>query len=88
LTHWRREYEHGALKGLSPKKRGRKPLGRSPLVNQVAKLQKENDKLQKRLKQAEAIIDIQKKACELLGTPPASAQESKTKTRGKGGRNA
>jgi transposase-like protein len=84
LTHWRREYEQGVLKGLGPKKRGRKPLGRSPLVSQVAKLQKENEKLQKRLRQAEAIIEIQKKACELLGVP--SAQE--LHRRSKGGKNA
>lgn len=88
LAHWRREYEQGALKGLGTKKRGRKPkpLGRGPLVRQVAKLQKENETLQKRLRQAEAIIEIQKKACELLGVP--SAQELKSRRRGQDGKNA
>jgi len=83
LTHWRREYEQGVRKGMVPKKRGRKPQNRNPLTGRLAKLEKENQKLQKRLKQAEAIIEIQKKACELLGIPPA--QEPRA-TR-KGGRN-
>lgn len=88
LTHWKREYEQGALKGLRSKKRGRKPLRRNPLVSQVAKLQRENDKLQKRVKQAEAIIEIQKKACELLGVPSAQELQLRNKKKhGKGGRN-
>jgi hypothetical protein len=48
-------------------------LGRNPLIGQVAQLQKE--KLQKRLKQAEAIVEFQKKACALLAVP--TAQELK-----------
>lgn len=83
LTHWRQEFEQGALRGLAPKKRGRKPQSRHPLTSQVAKLEKENQRLQKRLKQVEAIVEIQKKACELLGIPPAQ----EPKGRGKTGRN-
>lgn len=71
LSQWRRQWEEGALKGLSPKKRGRKPARRNLLAEQVVRLQREKAKLEQRLKQAEAIIGIQKKACELLGIPPA-----------------
>lgn len=84
LTHWRQEYERGARNGLAPKKRGRKPQARNPLVSRLARLEKDNQNLQKRIKQAEAIIAIQKKACELLGIPPAQ----EPKARGKTGRSA
>lgn len=84
LTHWRQVYEQGARRGLDPKKRGRKPQPRSPWASRLAKLEKENQKLQKRLRQAEAIIGVQKKLCEFLGLPPA--QEAKA--RGKTDRNA
>jgi transposase-like protein len=84
LTHWRREFEQGALRGLAPKKRGRKAQGRNPLASQLAKLEKENQWLQKRLKQVEAIVEIQTKACELLGIPPAQEPQGRRKT-GKNG---
>ncbi len=56
------------------RKRGRKP---DPLrVERLAleKLERENLRLQRRLIQAEAIIDAQKKLCALLGLP--SSEES------------
>jgi len=67
LTTWRRQREIGMLSGLSPKRRGRKASARNPLQPEVDRLRKENDRLQKRLKQAELIIEVQKKISQMLG---------------------
>lgn len=55
------------LTGLSPKKRGRKNKPKNPPAEQVARLEKENRKLRLKLKQAETIIDVQKKVSQMLG---------------------
>ena len=52
---------------MSPKKRGRKRKQTNPLTKQVAQLEKENRRLQDKLKKAEAIIEVQKKISEILG---------------------
>lgn len=67
ISTWRRQRDEGALHGLTPKKRGRKTKKVNPLANEVAKLERENRKLSKKLKQAEAIIEVQKKISEILG---------------------
>ncbi len=67
LTTWRRQRDEGILISMSPKKRGRKPQPKNPLTPEVARLQKENRKLKNKLKQAELIIDAQKKISEILG---------------------
>jgi transposase len=69
LTTWRRLRDKGVLTGLSPKKRGRKKQPENPLAEKVAKLEKENQKLRLKLKQADAIIDIQKKSQRFWGYP-------------------
>jgi len=69
LTTWRQQREKGLLSALSPKKRGRKIQAKNPLADQVARLEKENRKLRAKLKQAETIIDVQKKVSEILGIP-------------------
>jgi len=67
LTTWRRQREHGALVALAPKKRGRVTVAVSPLARRVAELERDKARLERRLKQAEAIIDAQKKLAEILG---------------------
>jgi transposase len=67
LTTWRRQRDKGVLTALSPKKRGRKKQPPNPLAEKVAKLEKENQKLRLKLKQADTIIDVQKKVSEILG---------------------
>ena len=67
LTKWRIEREQGALNRLEPQKRGRKRQEVNPLAREVARLQRENERLQARLKQAETIIEVQKKVSQLLG---------------------
>jgi transposase-like protein len=69
INTWIRQRDEGALHGLTPKKRGRKPKQVNPLAREVARLERENKKLSKKLKQAEIIIDVQKKISEILGIP-------------------
>jgi transposase len=67
LTTWRRQREQGALGALAPKKRGRPTTSVSPLARRVAELERDNIRLGRRLHQAEAIIEAQKKLSEILG---------------------
>ena len=68
LTTWRRQWERGTLQALAPKKHGPKPTA-NPWAEQNRKLERENQRLTRRLQQAELIIEIQKKASEILGIP-------------------
>ena len=68
LTDWRRAYQKGALAALRDDKRGRKQT-KNPLEAENERLKKQNAQLEKRLAQAEAIIDIQKKLSQILGVP-------------------
>jgi len=70
LSRWRRARGRGELTALSPKKRGPKPPADKASVEEVAKLRRENERLQARLAQAEAIIEVQKKLSQLLGLSP------------------
>ena len=64
LTTWRHQRDTGQLAGLAPKPRGPKP---NPQAEELARLRRENERLQTRLQQAEAIIDAQKKLSQLFG---------------------
>jgi transposase-like protein len=75
LNTWRHQRERGILSGLTPKKRGRKESVRDPLVAENEKLRKENERLTNRLRQAEIIIDVQKKVSQILGIPLAMPGE-------------
>ena len=65
LVEWRRLRETGALSALS-NKRGRKPT-RNPLAEENCKLKAELVQVNKKLQQAEFIINVQKKVSALLG---------------------
>ena len=69
LTTWRRQRDDGALAGLTPKRRGRKAKPNSPLADENKRLRRENDRLKEQLRQAELIIDVQKKVSEMLNIP-------------------
>jgi transposase len=77
LVTWRKQREKGEIAGLEPRKRGKKPGERNPLAVENVRLTRENLCLQKRLTQAETIIDVQKKLCDLLGltAPPIPESE-------------
>jgi transposase len=66
LGKWREQRKQLGLAGLAPRKRGPKP---DPQAAEIARLQRENERLQARLRRAENIIDVQKKVAQLLGTP-------------------
>lgn len=69
LTTWRKQKEQGILNGMTPKKRGRKPKEINPLAQKVAELERQNKKLQDKLRKAEIIIDVQKKISQILQIP-------------------
>jgi len=69
-TPWRRQRDQGIFQGLQPVKRGRKPKEPNPLLPELEKLRKENVRLEKRLKRAELIIEVQKKVAQMLGIEP------------------
>ena len=75
LTTWRRQRTEGVLSALTPQKRGRKESARQPLQAENETLRKENARLSTRLKQAELIIDVQKKVSQLLGIPLETPEE-------------
>lgn len=78
LNTWQRQRDQGILTALSPKKRGRKESARDPLVAENEKLRKENERLTGRLRQAEIIIDVQKKISQILGIPLATPEEGES----------
>jgi transposase-like protein len=71
LCDWRRQRDAGAFNALVPGKRGPKVAEANPLAAELARSQKSNVELTRRLARAEAIIDIQKKVAALLGIPLA-----------------
>ena len=73
LSAWRKLYRRGALRALRDDKRGRKAT-KHPLEDEVAQLRKTNERLSRRLEQAETIIEIQKKVATMLGIPLNSVE--------------
>lgn len=69
LVTWRRQRETGALAALQPKRRGPKSKRPSAEAQRVTQLEREVEQLRRRLKQAETIIEFQKKVHEILGIP-------------------
>jgi len=78
LNTWRHQREQGILSALTPQKRGRKESVRDPLVAENEKLRRENERITKRLRQAEIIIDVQKKVSQILGIQLATPEEGGT----------
>jgi transposase-like protein len=77
LTAWRQQCDQGTLVGLAPKRRGRKPSPDTPLIAENERLKRENQRLTAKLRQAETIIEVQKKLSEILGVPlpPSNSDE-------------
>src|ERR671910_874560 len=72
LTDWRRQRDAGAFEALKPLKRGPKEAAVNPMAAELARANRENAHLKRRLAQAEAIIGIQKRVASLLGIPLAT----------------
>jgi transposase-like protein len=66
LVTWRKQRETGALAGMRARKRGPKGRAEDPRLKQQ---QREIARLQRQLKQAVTIIEIQKKVAGILGIP-------------------
>ena len=75
LSTWRRQREEGVLAGLSAKRRGRKAKRKDAVAVENERLRRENERLAQRLKQAETIIEVQKKVSEMLGIVPPDQNE-------------
>jgi transposase len=69
LTNWRQQRDDGTLAGLTPKRRGRKANPDAPLIAENERLKRETQRLAAKLRQAETIIEVQKKLSEILGIP-------------------
>jgi transposase-like protein len=67
LSTWRHQRQQGQLQALADNKRGRKATIPHPVQKELEQLRQENQRLRHTLQQAELIIDIQKKASQLMG---------------------
>jgi transposase-like protein len=74
LTTWRKQRERGALAALAAKKRGPKV---DVQAEELARLRRENVKLQTKLQRADLIMDAQKKLLVLLNQPIPEVPEGK-----------
>ena len=75
LAKWRKLCWEGALKGLKDDKRGRRKKQKNPLEGRLRELERENRRLQKKLRQAEVIIDVQKKVAAIMADPTLEDDE-------------
>jgi transposase-like protein len=66
LVTWRKQRERGALAGMRARKRGPKGRAEDPRVKHLVR---ENARLQRQLKQAVTIIEVQEKVAGILGIP-------------------
>ena len=64
LARWRRQLREESLS--SSEKSNSKPLP----AQELARLKRENERLKEKLRQAELIIEVQKKVSEMMQTPP------------------
>jgi transposase-like protein len=64
LARWRRERTAGTL---DARKRGRKTNPNKKETQELAKLKRDNARLTERLRQAELIIEVQKKVSQMMG---------------------
>ena len=67
LSKWTQQAAAGARSGLTPKKRGRRPVPADPRDGHIAALERANTALTRRAERAEALVEVQKKLSELLG---------------------
>lgn len=78
LTRWRRQREEGVLGGLSPRPRGPKVNEMEAAQRRIAQLEREKERLARRLAEAELIIEFQKKVAALLGVPLRSPESDES----------
>lgn len=80
ISNWRAERRAGVLVALAARKRGRK--GPEPELSkahdELKRVQKENERLKRELDYAKLLLDIQKKASEILGIPLKSRDDERS----------
>ena len=76
LGKWRQRSQKGAMQGLAAQKRGPKV---DPQAVELGRLQRENERLSERLRQAELIIEVQKKVSQILGVTLATIDPDELK---------
>ena len=69
LSEWRKLHNSGAFDALNGKGRDPKKKPVNPLQAELDRVRKEKARLEKKLKQAELIIEFQKKVAEILEIP-------------------
>ena len=76
LNTWRKQRAAAEDAALEPQQRGRKADPAQAEDRRVLQLTQENDRLHRKLAQANAIIDVQKKLCALFGlsTDPSPSE--------------
>ncbi len=65
LNRWRKQRDEGLFAAMAPKKRGAPT--KAPEVRRVAELERELGQVRAQLDQAQQVIQVQKKLCELFG---------------------
>jgi transposase len=76
LSTWRKQREDGTLAGLTPRRRGRKANPDAALIAENQRLKRETQRLAEKLRQAETIIEVQKKLSEVLATALPSPEST------------
>lgn len=69
LATWRTQLKSGGEAALAGRCRGPKPVGQKGAAAEKARMARQIASLEKRLQQAELIIDVQKKLSQMLGLP-------------------
>lgn len=67
LTAWRVARDRGELEQLTGRRRGPKALPKDARDQRISELERECRRLQTRVDQTEALIEVQKKVSQLLG---------------------
>jgi hypothetical protein len=75
LCEWRKLRDQGHLGGPGSRPRGRKSDPATPLYRRAKELEQENESLRRKLRQAEIIIEVQKKVSEILDISLGSTTE-------------
>jgi transposase-like protein len=75
LTSWRKQFEHHGEAGLAAKRPGPAPT-KDAKDRMIEQLEKRNARLEKELRISKALIDLQKKAHEILGIALPRVEDS------------
>jgi len=66
LAEWRGTRDRAARAALEPKTRGQRPAAPDARALELARLRRENERLQSSLRKAELLLDLQKKVSQIL----------------------